>query len=77
MVWIAMKFGLDVHVTLRLNFNDFDVLLTFHLAPSPGQKFMLSSILFFDRNTFKTNEIPISLSCIFPTGKYQDANTLN
>ena len=34
--WIAMKFGSDIHVPLRLNCNNFDS-LPFHVALTFGQ----------------------------------------
>lgn len=35
--WIAMTFGTDIHVPLWMNCNNYDDLLTFHLAPPSGE----------------------------------------
>ncbi len=52
--WIAIKFGTDIQVPLRMNCNHFDEPLTFHIAPSSGQNFNLS-------NTLVYHQIPAKL----------------
>ncbi len=36
---IAMKLGIDIHVPLMMNHNNFGDLVTFHPAPLTGQNF--------------------------------------
>ncbi len=40
---IAIKFGTNIHVPLRMNSNNFGDTLTFHLAPPAGQNLNLSN----------------------------------
>lgn len=57
--WIAMTFGSDIHVPLRMNCNNFCGPLTFHPAPSSGQD--LYSILCFI--TFIRASAVLCVSC--------------
>lgn len=41
--WITMKFSM--HIAVRMNCNNFDDNLAFHLTPSSGQSFNLTSTL--------------------------------
>lgn len=41
--WITMTFGM--HTAIRIHFNNFDDNLAFHLTPSSGQSFKLTSTL--------------------------------
>lgn len=40
-----MKIGTDIHGPQRMKLNDFDGPQTFYLAPSLGQKFILTNTL--------------------------------
>lgn len=40
--WIAMTFGIDIHIPLQMNCNNIGDLLAINLAPSSGQNVSLS-----------------------------------
>lgn len=46
--WVNIR---QIHVALRINFNDICVPLTFHHSPSSGQNSSLSNTLVFDQMT--------------------------
>lgn len=71
---IAMQFDTAFMLApFRMNWNNFGNPLTFHLAPSPVQKFYLSNTLL---NTRRTKDVPISM-CLMLINKCLHANTLN
>ncbi len=53
-----MKFGTHIHVSLRINCDDYGDPLTFHLASSSGQNFSLSNTLVYDQMLAKLRTFP-------------------
>ncbi len=43
-----MKFDTDIHVSLRMNSNNFGAPVTFHVAPPSGQNVNLSNTLVYN-----------------------------
>ncbi len=62
---IGMEFVADIHVPLRMNYNNFGDPLTFHLAPSSGPNFILSNTVVYDQIPAKlvTASAVLCISC--------------
>lgn len=53
-----MRFGTDIHVSHRMNCDNFDDPLTFYLAPPAGQNFNLHKTLDYDQIPEKLMTLP-------------------
>lgn len=61
-----LQFHTDIYAPHMMICNDFDCALTFHLVPSSGQSFNLSSALVYDLIPVKLMTLPQqSLSCAY------------
>ncbi len=56
--WIVTKFGTHIHVTFRMNCNNFGDPLTCYLAPSSGQNLNVSSTVVYDQIPAELMTVP-------------------
>ncbi len=60
-----MTFAADIHVSLRMNYNDLRDPLTFHMAPSSGQNLNSSNTLIYDQIPVKLMTSPSASDALF------------
>ncbi len=62
----GVKFGTHVRVSLRMNYNNSDDPLTFHVAPLSSQTFHLSSTLLYINQQMSHRLLPAFIPAVCP-----------